>query len=329
MNISKNSKNMGAVLHLALRRSTIVVIWLVAALSMLPATQAAAASHCKVKIGRSDGVLNVYASSVAGILKWAPDQTSPPVDFYDTNSCIVSGRARACHIADPSTTAAKTPPAGCTLYISDDGAESCAVWIRGCTPGLREVATVEADVATLQADVTGLTASLAATNADVVALSGQVATLDAQLSAVGAGLAVVEDKTQCMNANATDTYFTGCNVHVRNGTGLSNSTNGSGNLIVGYDEGAGTKTGSHNLVIGPDHVYSSYGGLIAGSGNVVHGQNSSVLGGSSNVVSGPLAVVCGGDGNRAHGMSSVVGGGLSRQANGTYDWVAGSLFENQ
>jgi hypothetical protein len=40
-----------------------------------------------------------------------------------------------------------------------------------------------------------------------------------------------------------------------------------GNLIAGYDEGGGERTGSNNLVFGREQTYTSYGALIGGNGN--------------------------------------------------------------
>jgi len=65
-----------------------------------------------------------------------------------------------------------------------------------------------------------------------------------------------------------DITFSGVNVHVVNGTGTTDGTvNGLGNLIVGYNETRGSgddRSGSHNIVVGSEHNYSSYGGLVAG-----------------------------------------------------------------
>ena len=97
-----------------------------------------------------------------------------------------------------------------------------------------------------------------------------------------------------------DIVFEGCNVHIRNGTGRTNSKNGTSNLIIGYNEddelvtpkseasdyGPNDRSGSHNLVIGPEHTYSSYGGLVAGYRNTVSGTYASVSGGGQNVASG-------------------------------------------
>ena len=44
----------------------------------------------------------------------------------------------------------------------------------------------------------------------------------------------------------------GANLQVVSGPGATSGTvNGTGNLVVGYDEGTGSQTGSHNLPAGP------------------------------------------------------------------------------
>ena len=52
--------------------------------------------------------------------------------------------------------------------------------------------------------------------------------------------------------DGTDLVSEGCNVHIRNGDGQTDSINSLGNLVVGYDENSGQdkKNGSHNLIIG-------------------------------------------------------------------------------
>lgn len=138
--------------------------------------------------------------------------------------------------------------------------------------------------------------------------------------------------------------FTGANFHIRNGTGNTFTTTGKGNLIVGYNEtSSDTRTGSHNVAIGPYHTYTSFGGLIAGQdnnavapsvsvtggfGNTASNQFSSVTGGFGNTANGQYATVTGGAGNVASGSQSSVSGGGSRTATGTVDWRAGSLFED-
>src|SRR5207244_2154260 len=72
--------------------------------------------------------------------------------------------------------------------------------------------------------------------------------------------------------------------------------NGKGNLIVGYDANTGghARTGSHNLVVGDEHTYSSYGGLVTGSHNSVLAPGASVTGGGNNTASAEFASVSGG-----------------------------------
>ena len=96
--------------------------------------------------------------------------------------------------------------------------------------------------------------------------------------------------------------------------------NGTGNLIIGYNEpqtslpggSVSVKTGSHNLVVGPENRYFSYGGLVVGSQNTISGPFSSVSGGVFNIASGNFSSVSGGNGHTASGDSN---------------WAAGGLFE--
>src|SRR5207302_2816717 len=55
--------------------------------------------------------------------------------------------------------------------------------------------------------------------------------------------------------------FAAVNVQVVNGAGGTQSVNGRGNLVVGYGEspGAGTQTGSHDLIVGRNNSFTGYG----------------------------------------------------------------------
>lgn len=87
--------------------------------------------------------------------------------------------------------------------------------------------------------------------------------------------------------------FSGVNVQVVDGSDdTGGTTNGLGNLIVGYNEDAGTdgadtRTGSHNVVIGNEHSYTSFGGFLAGLNNTTSARFASVSGGVGNTASGP------------------------------------------
>lgn len=131
--------------------------------------------------------------------------------------------------------------------------------------------------------------------------------------------------TEAVDGQAIDDIvFNGCNVHVRDGSGDTVGANGLGNLIIGYDENADdTKTGSHNLVVGPYHSYTGAGGFVAGYNNEISGGSSSVSGGENNTASGNYSSVSGGSENLASGFYSSVSGGRTNTASGDYTSVSG------
>ena len=75
--------------------------------------------------------------------------------------------------------------------------------------------------------------------------------------------------------------FAAVNVQILNGLGSTASVNGTGNLVVGYDETPGTQSGSHDLVLGQKQTYTGYGELVGGYGNNVSGNYAGALGYSS------------------------------------------------
>ena len=151
--------------------------------------------------------------------------------------------------------------------------------------------------------------------------------------------------------------FSGVNVQINNGQGATESINGLGNLIVGYDEptqitdavcsdgqfeseadclannetfSAIHKSGSHNVIVGQEHNYSRSGALIAGFQNTVNADNSSVTGGLGNRASGNRSSVSGGERNIASGSTSgpesSISGGAQGNASGDRSSVSGGSF---
>jgi len=124
--------------------------------------------------------------------------------------------------------------------------------------------------------------------------------------------------------------FDGVNVQVLDGSGdTAGAPNGLGNLIVGYNEdatGSRPRMGSHNLVVGPEHDYQSFGGLVAGVGNLIIGPHASVTGGEANTASGRAASVSGGAVNTASADGSSVTGGARNAASGGLSSVSGGEF---
>jgi len=131
----------------------------------------------------------------------------------------------------------------------------------------------------------------------------------------------------CASQVGNEVYFTGCNVNVRDGSGDTSGTpNGLGNLVVGYNEAPFTpkpRTGSHNLIVGRWHGYSSWGTFLAGFDNLTTASESSVSGGLSNQATATYASVSGGRNNLASGDRSSVSGGDSNVASGHTSCVAG------
>jgi hypothetical protein len=162
--------------------------------------------------------------------------------------------------------------------------------------------------------------------ADIAALQTTVADLQALIADLQNQIAALQNKLQYVTVNGTDMIISGANLHIVNGLGSTATINGLGNLIVGYNELRGSgddRTGSHNIVAGSRHNYSSYGGLIVGTGNTISSPYSSVSGGTGNTASGDYSSVSGGRNNDASGVESAVSGGFSNIASGTRSAVSG------
>jgi hypothetical protein len=107
-----------------------------AAATLTVALPAHAINKCKVKVDKT-GVITVDASGVSGTLLWGSEAGAENAAFFNAGTCVTGAKAKRCQLADPGTLDARTPPAGCTIYLNDDAAP-CSAWIRGCTPGPRE-----------------------------------------------------------------------------------------------------------------------------------------------------------------------------------------------
>jgi len=110
------------------------------------------------------------------------------------------------------------------------------------------------------------------------------------------------------------------------------SLTGLGNVIVGYNalrgDNTDVRTGSHNLIVGDQHSYSSFGGLVVGLGSTLSAPYASITGGYGNVASGFAASVSGGQGNAAQGQGASISGGASNLASGFCSSVSGGYNNN-
>ena len=133
--------------------------------------------------------------------------------------------------------------------------------------------------------------------------------------------------------------FSGVNVQVVNGTGVTGNfqntgNNCLGNLIVGYQEmrprdelwwtdDFNVRSGSHNLVVGSKNNYSIWGGQVVGQENSILGFFSTVSGGRRNKALGMYSTIGGGFDNLAQEHSSTVSGGNENTATGDKATVCG------
>lgn len=151
--------------------------------------------------------------------------------------------------------------------------------------------------------------------------------LEARIALLESKIAALENLLANVTREGNEVIFSGVNVHIVNGTGATYGVpNAVGNLIVGYNEVRGDgddRSGSHNVVIGMENNYSSYGGLVAGEQNTISGQCASVSGGEGNTASGNRASVAGGYFNTASGGGSAVAGGYNNTAVNVWDTVVG------
>ena len=188
-----------------------------------------------------------------------------------------------------------------------------------------------------------------------IGVQGGVPALTDELDVLKQRVAELERKLAAVADDRTTLMVTGRNVQIVSGSGATDdngSLTGLGNLIIGYNEtgvieappwSGFVRTGSHNLVIGVDHSYESYGGLVAGQGNRISGisavvsggmhnwasyRGTSVSGGWSNTagnagVGGPFASVSGGHRNTAVGNGTSVSGGEQNTASDRISSVSG------
>jgi hypothetical protein len=143
-----------------------------------------------------------------------------------------------------------------------------------------------------------------------LATQSEVATLQRQVAALKLKLSRVSYTAVGLNGLPT-LRIRGANLQLLDGSGsTTGKVNGLGNLILGYDEHPSTleQTGSHDLVLGDNQSFSSYGELIAGENNTASGPFADVFG-YQNMASGADASVLGGNLNTASGSASSISGG--------------------
>jgi hypothetical protein len=250
--------------------------------------------------------------------------------------------------------AAIAVPAGTSAYA--DTVDGLVEFTAGSTARADEVNGNFSEVAD---SVDDNDARIAALEAALEAQTDEIAGLRAQLSNV----LNVNEYLSLETVNDQPTVrLTGANLQIVNGMGETATSNGTGNVLIGYDErrdeadyeprcslgnnphdGHSAVTneeeciaagglvatnhtgGSHYLIVGPEHNYSRWGGIVAGLGNSSSYDFASVSGGSENTASGRYASISGGTENRTTALGSSISGGSRNLAIGRGSSVSGGV----
>jgi hypothetical protein len=141
-----------------------------------------------------------------------------------------------------------------------------------------------------------------------------------KLSSVGVGklnhYLTFHEENGCITAR-----LTGINVQIVNGEGSTKTANCKGNLILGYNEPSSemsvNRSGSHNLVIGFRHNYTSYCGIVNGESNILGAEYGAILNGSECAANEGHITMCGGYDHKGNGGSSTFLGGFDNGGTGT------------
>ena len=250
---------------------------------------------------------------------------------------LVTGTAWGGSVTLPNTFTAGTPAKAAEVNANFNAVKAAA------DDNDRRIAALEATVTALQNTVTALQTQLSTvTSSNVMALNPYL-TVDTASDPRGPMV-----------------RFHSVNVQVVNGLGSTNTVNGLGNLIIGYDEvdtsgnshctigttsgdnpitdsgtcgtaggtwtTAGFKTGSHYLVVGTQNNYSRWGGIVAGESNTSNYDYASVTGGYNNTAGGSFSSVSGGASNTAARAGSSVSGGNVNTASGYDSSISGGQY---
>jgi hypothetical protein len=213
-----------------------------------------------------------------------------------------------------------------TFEVAMGASESTVLTLQRQVTDLRStVSSLQTTVAALQTSNSQLQTAVATLQTNVGSLQAINAKLLAAINAVASNSVLALNGKLNLSPDGSTALFNGVNVQIVNGLGNTETTNGTGNLIVGYNEtnpgtvmplllicsdgayrdqqsctanggvwGANQRTGSHNLVIGTWHSYTQYGGVVAGHSNAINRGYANVTGGGFNIASGFVSTVSGG-----------------------------------
>lgn len=243
------------------------------------------------------------------------------------------------------------------------------------TAGAKAVAAeVNSNFNAVELAVDGNAADIAALLQSFELLNNKVTLLESNNLALQASVASLEQDNAQMQNFITDilphingtsdeqghptVIFSGVNVHINNDLGATERINGTGNLVVGYNQNMNSsrfyctainsslsayttqndcelnggiwsntaqKLGSHNVLIGTGHNYTQYGGLVSGFNNISAGAFASVSGGERNLANGAYSSISGGFVNVTNGEYASVSGGQANVGSGNQSSITGGI----
>lgn len=193
---------------------------------------------------------------------------------------------------------------------------------------ISSAATVEERLAALESKYATQQTTIAQQQIQITSLQSENATLRSWKTIVSPKIEASFDRTKYMIVSGNDTIFRGTNVFVQKGASAGDvSTNGLGNLIVGFNNpraGAGNfRNGSHNIVLGDGLNYSGHHNLIGGFVNTLQGNYSAMLSGRYNTLGGggdQFSTVLTGENNRSYAQFGFMGTGQDNLLLGAYGY---------
>jgi hypothetical protein len=124
-----------------MKLATLMTVLAITTAVLATASGANAVDKCKVKVDSKTGAIQVSASNVGGSLLFgdgpSPFQTTSA--FANAATCLDAGKAKKCELGAPGSAEQITPPQLCRLFLRDTSGPGCSAFIKGCTPGVREV----------------------------------------------------------------------------------------------------------------------------------------------------------------------------------------------
>ncbi len=98
-----------------------------------------AAEKCKAKVDSKSGEIQVSAKNVGANPLWGVATAAASTVFDNEGTCFGDGKLKKCTLGATDTLAAKTPPGGCEIFVTDDSAVECSAFVKGCTPAVRGI----------------------------------------------------------------------------------------------------------------------------------------------------------------------------------------------